>query len=91
VQKLVSQQRNTTDYSQIIAENFGANATYVEGLLSRFRSDPSLVDEAWRSYFSELLGEGAAAQGGEGGSLHGLTPSTGQPTRRRTRPAAARA
>ncbi len=52
-----------TDLSEVIAENFGANATYVEGLLSRFRSNPELVDESWRAYFSELLenGEGAAA------------------------------
>ncbi|MBC8030973.1 MAG: multifunctional oxoglutarate decarboxylase/oxoglutarate dehydrogenase thiamine pyrophosphate-binding subunit/dihydrolipoyllysine-residue succinyltransferase subunit [Pyrinomonadaceae bacterium] len=41
-----------------MAENFGANATYVEGLLSRFRSNPELVDESWRTYFSELLGNG---------------------------------
>ncbi|HYE65300.1 MAG TPA: multifunctional oxoglutarate decarboxylase/oxoglutarate dehydrogenase thiamine pyrophosphate-binding subunit/dihydrolipoyllysine-residue succinyltransferase subunit, partial [Pyrinomonadaceae bacterium] len=34
-------------------------ATYVEGLLNRFRSDPSLVDESWRAYFTELLGESA--------------------------------
>jgi 2-oxoglutarate decarboxylase len=46
----------TRNLSEFIAENFGANATYVEGLLSRFRSDPSLVDEAWRAYFTELLG-----------------------------------
>jgi 2-oxoglutarate decarboxylase len=53
-----------TDLSEIIAENFGANATYVEGLLSRFHSNPELVDESWRAYFSELLGngEGAASQ-----------------------------
>ncbi|HYY93120.1 MAG TPA: multifunctional oxoglutarate decarboxylase/oxoglutarate dehydrogenase thiamine pyrophosphate-binding subunit/dihydrolipoyllysine-residue succinyltransferase subunit, partial [Pyrinomonadaceae bacterium] len=44
-------------------ENFGANATYVEGLLSRYRSNPSLVDEAWRAYFAELLGEQQAAAG----------------------------
>ena len=52
-----------TDLSEVIAENFGANATYVEGLLSRFRSDPELVDESWRAYFAELLsnGDGAAA------------------------------
>src|SRR5262249_12614829 len=37
---------------------FGANATYVETLLARFRSDPSLVDESWRAYFEELLGNG---------------------------------
>jgi 2-oxoglutarate dehydrogenase E1 component len=47
--------------SEFIAENFGANATYVEGLLSRFRSDPSLVDESWRAYFTELLGGGGTA------------------------------
>jgi 2-oxoglutarate dehydrogenase E1 component len=46
------------DLSEIIAENFGANATYVEGLLSRFRSNPELVDESWRAYFAELLGDG---------------------------------
>jgi 2-oxoglutarate decarboxylase len=52
-----------TDLSEVIAENFGANATYVEGLLGRFRSNPELVDESWRAYFTELLGngEGAAA------------------------------
>ncbi|MDQ1728676.1 MAG: multifunctional 2-oxoglutarate metabolism enzyme [Pyrinomonadaceae bacterium] len=49
-----------TDLSEVIAENFGANATYVEGLLSRFRSNPDLVDESWRAYFKELLGNGEA-------------------------------
>ncbi len=52
---------SSSDLSGIIAENFGANATYVEGLLSRFRSNPELVDESWRTYFSELLGNGDAA------------------------------
>ncbi|HEY0385017.1 MAG TPA: 2-oxo acid dehydrogenase subunit E2, partial [Pyrinomonadaceae bacterium] len=51
--------QKSIDLSQVIAENFGANATYVESLLSRYRSNPSLVDESWRSYFAELLG-GAA-------------------------------
>ena len=45
-----------TDLSEVIAENFGANATYVEGLLSRFRGNPESVDESWRAYFAELLG-----------------------------------
>jgi 2-oxoglutarate dehydrogenase E1 component len=58
----VSERQTNIDLSQLIAENFGANATYVEGLLSRFRRDPSLVDESWRAYFAELLGhEGGAA------------------------------
>jgi 2-oxoglutarate dehydrogenase E1 component len=56
----LSEQQNRTDLSQFIAENFGANATYVEGLLSRFRNDPALVDESWRAYFNELLGPSAA-------------------------------
>ena len=51
-----------TDLSEVIAENFGANATYVEGLLSRFRSNPELVDESWRAYFAELLGDGDSSQ-----------------------------
>ena len=50
------EQRTTTDLSELIAENFGANATYVEGLLGRFRSNPQSVDESWRAYFTELLG-----------------------------------
>jgi len=53
----LSAQQNQIDYSQFIAENFGANATYVETLLDRFRSDPSLVDESWRAYFAEMLGQ----------------------------------
>jgi 2-oxoglutarate dehydrogenase E1 component len=52
----VSEHQTNINLSDFIAENFGANATYVEGLLSRFRSDPSLVDESWRTYFAELLG-----------------------------------
>ncbi|HYN23880.1 MAG TPA: 2-oxo acid dehydrogenase subunit E2, partial [Pyrinomonadaceae bacterium] len=56
------EQRSTTDLSELIAENFGANATYVEGLLGRFRSNPESVDESWRAYFTELLrGDGASA------------------------------
>lgn len=69
-------QQQKTDLSEIIAENFGANATYVEGLLSRFRSNPELVDESWRAYFTELLGDGhqaPAADSSENG--RGPTPA----------------
>ena len=52
-----------TDLSELIAEEFGANAAYVQGLLDRFRSNPDLVDDSWRSYFTELLGDGAAGNG----------------------------
>src|SRR5215813_12599627 len=47
---------DVSNVSEFIAENFGANATYVESLLARWQSDPSLVEESWRSYFEELLG-----------------------------------
>lgn len=45
--------------SAFIKESFGSNATYVEGLLERFREDPKLVDESWQSYFAELLSGGS--------------------------------
>lgn len=55
-----------TNLSEYIAENFGANASYVEGLLTRFQSDPTLVDESWRTFFGDLLsgnnGQNASAQ-----------------------------
>jgi 2-oxoglutarate dehydrogenase E1 component len=51
----------TTNLSEFINESFGANASYVEGLLSRFQNDPNLVDESWRTYFSELLNGGTSA------------------------------
>ncbi|MDX6557002.1 MAG: multifunctional 2-oxoglutarate metabolism enzyme [Blastocatellia bacterium] len=52
----MAQEQTSPDLSETIAENFGANATYVEGLLTRWRSDPALVDESWRAYFEELTG-----------------------------------
>ncbi|MFN2530207.1 MAG: multifunctional oxoglutarate decarboxylase/oxoglutarate dehydrogenase thiamine pyrophosphate-binding subunit/dihydrolipoyllysine-residue succinyltransferase subunit [Pyrinomonadaceae bacterium] len=55
----MSQQKSSLDLSEMIAEEFGANATYVEGLLNRFRSNPDLVDDSWRSYFTDLLHDGA--------------------------------
>ncbi len=57
-----------TDLSEVIAENFGANATYVEGLLSRFRGNPESVDESWRAYFAELLGNGEGGAPAETGA-----------------------
>lgn len=60
------------ELSEIIAEDFGPNATYVEGLLSRFRSNPESVDESWRAYFAELIGDGnetvVSANGNDGAS-----------------------
>ncbi len=57
----MAEEQTKTDYSEIIAENFGANATYVETLLARWQSNPALVDESWRSYFEELAGSNGDA------------------------------
>src|SRR5918993_3236493 len=67
-----------TDLSALIAENFGANATYVEGMLSRFRSNPELVDESWRAYFTELLGDGAASTAPVEQTDNGARPAASQ-------------
>jgi 2-oxoglutarate dehydrogenase E1 component len=71
-------ERQSINLSEIIAENFGANAEYVEGLLGRFRSNPELVDEAWRAYFSELLGDGSA--GGANGEAQRSVPASAPST-----------
>jgi len=52
-------QQKKIDLSETIADEFGANAEYVQTLLERFRSNPELVDDSWRAYFSELTGDGA--------------------------------
>lgn len=49
----------TANLSEFIQEAFGSNATYVEGLLARYKTDPKLVDESWQAYFSDLLNGGA--------------------------------
>ncbi|HUQ34357.1 MAG TPA: multifunctional oxoglutarate decarboxylase/oxoglutarate dehydrogenase thiamine pyrophosphate-binding subunit/dihydrolipoyllysine-residue succinyltransferase subunit, partial [Pyrinomonadaceae bacterium] len=94
----MSEQQNKIDLSQFIAENFGANATYVEGLLSRFRNDPALVDESWRAYFSELLdgkaatqdnGRAISAQPAQNGASLPKSETTAAATTTTTAPAAA--
>src|SRR5499426_4125842 len=48
------------DYKEIasrIADDFGANATYVEDLLRQFQHNPNSVDEEWGDYFQSLLGD----------------------------------
>ena len=62
-------QQSKPDLSQVIAEEFGANATYVQGLLERFRNNPELVDDSWRSYFTELIG-------GDGNGIKTVAPAT---------------
>jgi 2-oxoglutarate decarboxylase len=63
----LAKQQTRTDLSEVIAENFGANATYVETLLARWRSDPALVDESWRAYFTELVGEPVVSESPKSG------------------------
>lgn len=43
------------EISSFIANEFGANATYVEDLLRQFQNNPRSVDEAWGEYFTSLL------------------------------------
>jgi multifunctional 2-oxoglutarate metabolism enzyme len=47
--------QSSTNLTEFIQESFGSNATYVEGLLERYKGDPNLVDDAWKEYFANLL------------------------------------
>jgi 2-oxoglutarate dehydrogenase E1 component len=69
-------QQNKTDLSEMIAEEFGANAEYVQGLLERFRTNPDLVDDSWRSYFSEMLGDGASTAQASGNGAKATAAAT---------------
>ncbi|MBA2341566.1 MAG: hypothetical protein H0V88_14360, partial [Pyrinomonadaceae bacterium] len=51
----MNERQNIGELQELIAEQFGANADYVEGLLNRFLSDPTLVDETWREHFTRML------------------------------------
>ena len=77
-----------TDLSSYIQENFGANATYVEGLLQRYKADPNTVDEAWRVFFGDLLNGTAPDIDGNGN--RGSAPAAPQTAtvQAATRPAA---
>ena len=45
------------DIVQELVTEFGDNASYVADLLARFRTNPEGVDEEWRTFFRERLGE----------------------------------
>jgi len=48
---------------------YGGNADYIEQLYSRYKGDPSSVDETWQSFFSKLDdGEGVAQKNADGPS-----------------------
>src|SRR5215475_8175338 len=48
--------RDNKEIASRIADDFGANATYVEDLLRQFQHNPKSVDEEWGEYFESLLG-----------------------------------
>jgi 2-oxoglutarate dehydrogenase E1 component len=49
----------TADPAEDLVAEFGDNASYVSDLLSRYRQNPDTVDEEWRQFFRERLGEPA--------------------------------
>ncbi len=52
--------RDYKEIAGIIANDFGANATYVEDLLRQFQHSPDSVGEEWGEYFQSLLGGNGA-------------------------------
>src|SRR6266540_6653295 len=49
------------DIVQELVTEFGENAGYVVELLSRYRVNPASVDEEWRAFFREHIGEAEPA------------------------------
>lgn len=47
--------RDSREITDIIADDFGANATYVEDLLRQYQHNPHSVGDEWGSYFYGLL------------------------------------
>ncbi|MFN2387138.1 MAG: multifunctional oxoglutarate decarboxylase/oxoglutarate dehydrogenase thiamine pyrophosphate-binding subunit/dihydrolipoyllysine-residue succinyltransferase subunit [Thermoanaerobaculia bacterium] len=45
------------DLAEELAAEFGDNALYVSDLLARYRADPASVDEEWREFFRNRIGE----------------------------------
>ena len=65
-----------TNLTEFFNENFGSNATYVEGLLERYKTDPTLVDESWQTYFGDLLNGGVPSDGSKTGSTGSIKAET---------------
>ena len=78
----------TTNISALIAENFGANATYVEALLARYQADPKSVDESWQTYFGDLLGTNGSASA-TAAPAPAKAPATSAPAETQSTPVAA--
>ena len=58
---MATSQISHAERDQLIADEFGVNADYVNELLSQFERDPSSVGEEWRYVFDELLRNGRFA------------------------------
>jgi len=54
--------RPAGDLSEELVAEFGDNALYVGELLARYRESPADVDEEWRTFFRERIGEPPPAQ-----------------------------
>jgi multifunctional 2-oxoglutarate metabolism enzyme len=52
--------RDEREIANIIANDFGANATYVEDLMRQFQHNPDSVGEEWGEYFQSLIGRDGA-------------------------------
>src|SRR6266536_196840 len=53
--------RPDLDIVQELVTEFGENAAYVADLLGRYRMNPASVDEEWRAFFRDRLGEAEPA------------------------------
>lgn len=54
--------RDNREIANIIANDFGANSTYVEDLLRQFQHNPNSVGDEWGEYFHSLLGGNGAVK-----------------------------
>jgi 2-oxoglutarate decarboxylase len=52
--------RDERDIASLIANDFGANATYVEDLMRQFQHNPDSVGEEWGEYFQSIIGRDGA-------------------------------
>jgi multifunctional 2-oxoglutarate metabolism enzyme len=73
--------RDEREIASIIANDFGANATYVEDLLRQFQHNPDSVGDEWEAYFTDLLGANGAVKRDEktDGSSAALAQQTSPP------------
>ena len=64
------------DLSDELAAEFGGNASYVAELLSRYRANPSSVDDEWRNYFRQRFGEQEPAPAAPAPAAAPASPAT---------------